>query len=97
EGMSILDSARSAGAQRLRPIMMTSFAFILGVVPLAIATGAGANSRQAIGTAVCGGMLEETMVGILVTPVLFVLLTRISEACVRVIRRVLGTPDETGD
>jgi len=64
---------------RLRPIMMTSYAFILGVLPLVFAKGAGAAGRQAIGTAVFGGMLTETMVGILVTPVLFVLLQSASE------------------
>lgn len=90
EGMGIVESAKAAGILRLRPIMMTSFAFILGVVPLAIASGAGANSRQAIGTAVCGGMLEETLIGILVTPVLFILLTRTAEACMKVFRRLLG-------
>ncbi|MDO4587318.1 MAG: multidrug efflux RND transporter permease subunit [Planctomycetia bacterium] len=90
EGMGIVESAMAAGTLRLRPIMMTSFAFILGVVPLAIASGAGANSRQAIGTAVCGGMLEETLIGILVTPVLFILLTRTAEACMKVFRRLLG-------
>ena len=90
EKKPITESAILAGEQRLRPIMMTSFAFILGVVPLAIATGAGANSRQAIGTAVCGGMLEETLIGILVTPVLFVLLTTLAEACMKRFRKLLG-------
>lgn len=89
EGKSIKDSAITAGTLRLRPIMMTSFAFILGVVPLAIASGAGANSRQAIGTAVCGGMLEETLIGILVTPVLFILLTSAAETCMKTFRRLL--------
>ena len=79
EGASIVQAAYEAGRLRLRPIMMTSYAFILGVLPLVFAKGAGAAGRQAIGTAVCGGMLTETMVGILVTPVLFVLLQSISE------------------
>ncbi len=79
KGKTPVEAALSAGRLRLRPIMMTSFAFILGVVPLAIATGAGANGRQAIGTAVLGGMLEETMVGIIVTPVLFLLITRLAD------------------
>ncbi|MBQ2683543.1 MAG: efflux RND transporter permease subunit [Thermoguttaceae bacterium] len=94
EKMGIIESAKNAGRQRLRPIMMTSFAFILGVVPLAIATGAGANSRRAIGTAVCGGMLEETMIGIVVTPVLFVLLTRVSEWTMKKFHAALGTAHE---
>jgi HAE1 family hydrophobic/amphiphilic exporter-1 len=55
--------------------MMTSFAFILGILPLVVAMGAGEVSRHAIGTPVCGGMLTETLVGIYITPVLFVLLT----------------------
>ncbi|MDR0336930.1 MAG: efflux RND transporter permease subunit [Planctomycetaceae bacterium] len=75
-GMSGVDAAIYAGKKRLRPIMMTSFAFILGVIPLVLATGAGAVSRNAIGTPVCGGMLMETFVGVYVTPVLVVLWTR---------------------
>lgn len=88
-GMGITESATAAGRQRVRPIIMTSFAFILGVVPLAIATGAGARSRNAIGVAVCGGMFAETMVGILVTPVLFVLLTKASETGMKIFRAML--------
>jgi len=79
EGASIVQAAYEAGRLRLRPIMMTSYAFILGVLPLVFAKGAGAAGRQAIGTAVFGGMLTETMVGIFVTPVLFVLLQSVSE------------------
>lgn len=87
EGKGIVEAARIAGKTRLRPIATTSLAFILGVVPLAIATGAGAASRRAIGTAVCGGMLTETFVGILITPVLFVVLTRFAEGTARFLRR----------
>ncbi|MBQ2849587.1 MAG: efflux RND transporter permease subunit, partial [Thermoguttaceae bacterium] len=87
EGKGIVEAARIAGKTRLRPIATTSLAFILGVVPLAVATGAGAASRRAIGTAVCGGMLTETFVGILITPVLFVVLTRIAEGTSRLWRR----------
>ncbi len=76
EGKTPFDAALSAGRLRLRPILMTSFAFILGVVPLAVATGAGAHGRCAIGTAVLGGMIEETLIGIIVTPVLFLLITK---------------------
>ena len=79
EGKSIVQAAYEAGRLRLRPIMMTSYAFILGVLPLVFAKGAGAAGRQAIGTAVFGGMLTETMVGIFVTPVLFVLMQSVSE------------------
>ncbi|MGL4594206.1 MAG: efflux RND transporter permease subunit, partial [Thermoguttaceae bacterium] len=75
EGEPIIDAAFEAGRLRLRPIIMTSFAFILGILPLVTALGAGAMSRHAIGIPVCGGMITETLVGIYVTPVLFVLLT----------------------
>ncbi len=84
DGEAIVDAAFEAGRLRLRPIMMTSFAFILGMVPLLVASGAGAVSRHAIGTPVSGGMLTETLIGIYVTPVLFVLLTTAAE---RVSRR----------
>ncbi len=94
DGMPITESAQVAGRMRLRPIMMTSYAFILGVIPLVIATGAGANSRRAIGTAVFGGMFEETMIGILVTPVLFMLITNMGEASMKVIRRWIGVPEQ---
>lgn len=90
DGHTILEAARLSGRQRLRPIMMTSYAFILGVVPLMIATGAGAHSRIDIGTAVFGGMLEETMVGILVSPVLFIVITSIAVAGMKVFRKILG-------
>ena len=78
-GTSLVEAAYQAGRLRLRPIMMTSFAFILGVTPLIILSGAGANSRGTIGSCVFGGLLMETMVGVYVTPVLFVLLRRMAE------------------
>ena len=68
-----VDAAVQAARTRLRPILMTSFAFVLGVVPLAIATGAGAEMRQALGTAVFFGMLGVTLFGLLFTPVFYVL------------------------
>jgi HAE1 family hydrophobic/amphiphilic exporter-1 len=77
-GMPIMEAAVEASRRRLRPILMTSFAFILGVVPLAIAKGAGAASRQALGTAVIGGMLASTMIAILFVPVYYVLMVRLS-------------------
>jgi multidrug efflux pump subunit AcrB len=79
KGMGIVDSAVDASRQRLRPILMTAFAFILGVVPLMIATGAGAASRQAIGTAVFYGMLGNTILGLLITPVLYVSIQGVTE------------------
>jgi hypothetical protein len=69
KGKSLIDAALSGAKLRLRPILMTAFAFILGVVPLARATGAGAIGRQVIGTAVIGGMLMASLVAIFLIPV----------------------------
>jgi hydrophobe/amphiphile efflux-1 (HAE1) family protein len=77
-GMDRFAAAAEASRLRLRPIMMTSFAFILGVLPLAIATGPGAEMRQALGTAVFSGMLGVTFFGLFLTPVFYVLLRRSS-------------------
>lgn len=71
-GMNLIESSVTAARQRLRPILMTSLAFILGVMPLAIATGAGAGGRTAIGTGVIGGMLTATILAIFLVPVFFV-------------------------
>jgi multidrug efflux pump len=79
EGKRVIEAAIEAARIRLRPILMTSFAFIFGVLPLALATGAGANSRSAIGTAVIGGMLTATLLAIFYIPFFFVLVRR----CVR--------------
>ena len=70
------DATVDAANLRFRPILMTSFAFIMGVFPLAISTGAGANSRHAIGTGVIGGMLFATFIGLLLIPVFFVAVRR---------------------
>ena len=78
-GASIVDGALRGARLRLRPILMTSFAFILGTLPLAIATGAGAGARQAIGTTVVFGMLFATVIGIFLIPVFYVVIQRISE------------------
>ena len=72
QGANRWDAAVQAAQTRLRPILMTSFAFILGVVPLVIATGAGAEMRQALGTAVFFGMLGVTFFGLIFTPVFYV-------------------------
>lgn len=72
EGMSAFDAAIEAAKLRLRPIIMTSFAFILGVLPLVYATGAGASSRRALGTTVFGGMLFATLLAIFFVPMLYV-------------------------
>ena len=74
QGRSIVDAAIEAAELRLRPILMTSFAFILGVIPLAIATGAGKAGRQSVGTTIIGGMLMSTVLNLLFIPVLYVML-----------------------
>ncbi len=73
-GDSILHAASEAARLRLRPILMTSFAFILGVLPLVIATGASSGARRALGTAVFGGMITATFLTIFIVPVLYVLI-----------------------
>jgi HAE1 family hydrophobic/amphiphilic exporter-1/multidrug efflux pump len=73
-GMSLVEAAIEGARLRLRPILMTSFAFILGAVPLAIASGAGSTSRQVLGTTVVFGMTAATLIGIFIVPVFYVLL-----------------------
>lgn len=73
-GMGIAEAAVEAGRIRLRPILMTSFAFILGVFPLAVATGAGAGARTSVGTSVVGGMLASTLLSVIFIPVLYVVI-----------------------
>jgi HAE1 family hydrophobic/amphiphilic exporter-1 len=73
-GLSIAEAAVTAGRIRLRPILMTSFAFILGVFPLAVATGAGAGARVSVGTSVVGGMLASTLLSVIFIPVLYVVI-----------------------
>lgn len=77
EGKPLLEAAVEASRSRFRPILMTSFAFILGVVPLAVAQGAGAASRRALGTAVIGGMLASTLLAVLFVPVCYVIMMRL--------------------
>jgi hydrophobe/amphiphile efflux-1 (HAE1) family protein len=77
-GLDALEAAVHAARLRLRPILMTSFAFILGVVPLVIAEGAGAEARQALGTAVFAGMIGVTLFGLLFTPVFYVVCRRLA-------------------
>ena len=79
EGMPLLEAAVEAARLRFRPIIMTSLAFVLGVVPLAAATGAGAAARRSMGTGVFGGMLAATFIATLFIPLFFVLLGRRKE------------------
>ncbi len=74
QGKGVLEAAIEGSRLRFRPILMTSFAFIFGVLPLVVASGAGAVSRQSVGTAVCAGMLVVTVLGVLFTPVFYVLM-----------------------
>ncbi|RIL04563.1 MAG: hydrophobe/amphiphile efflux-1 family RND transporter [Proteobacteria bacterium] len=73
EGASLVDAAREAAETRFRPVVMTAFAFILGVVPLVLASGAGAAARRSLGTAVFGGMLVATLLSLVLVPALYVL------------------------
>ncbi|ALK09992.1 efflux RND transporter permease subunit [Blastochloris viridis] len=76
-GLSVVEATLDAAKQRLRPILMTSFAFILGVTPLAIASGAGSGAQNAIGIGVMGGMIAATVLGIFFVPLLFVAVRRV--------------------
>jgi len=78
EGKSRFEAAVEAAKTRLRPILMTSFAFILGVVPLVLANGAGAEMRQSLGTAVFSGMIGVTLFGLLFTPVFYVVCRKLA-------------------
>jgi hydrophobic/amphiphilic exporter-1 (mainly G- bacteria), HAE1 family len=78
-GKSVAEAAVEAARLRFRPILMTSFALILGVYPLVLARGAGAASRQALGTAVFGGMLTSTFLAVLFVPVFYVVFQGLSE------------------
>src|SRR6185369_14547078 len=84
-GLSIVDAAIEAGRIRLRPILMTSLAFILGVLPLVFASGAGQEARHSVGTAVAGGMFLSTFLNIIFIPVLYVVVETVRE-------RVTGAP-----
>jgi hydrophobe/amphiphile efflux-1 (HAE1) family protein len=86
-GLSIMEAAAEGTSQRFRPVLMTAMASILGVIPLAIATGAGAGSRQAIGTTVLGGLLLGTLIGLLMIPLLYVAVQTTRE---RVKQRLFG-------
>lgn len=79
EGRSLLDAAVTAARLRLRPILMTSLAFTLGVVPLMLASGASAETQHAIGTGVFGGMISGTLLAIFFVPVFFVFIIRAQE------------------
>jgi HAE1 family hydrophobic/amphiphilic exporter-1 len=89
-GKPLLESAVQAARARFRPILMTSFAFILGVVPLVLATGAGANARKSIGITVFSGMLASTCLAVLFVPAFFVVVSRFESW--RKQRKLAATP-----
>src|SRR5258708_29474834 len=101
QGRSITNAAMEAAELRLRPILMTSFAFILGVLPLYFATGAGTLGRHSVGTAIVGGMLVSTVLNLIFIPVLYVILSTIlskfkrtrrkAEDCLEVEARALSS------
>jgi multidrug efflux pump subunit AcrB len=91
-GLSIEDAAIEGARERFRAVMMTSFAFIAGLVPLVIATGAGMLSRRGVGTAVFGGMIAASLVGIFLIPVLYVVFQNLRER-IKTIGRSRPAPD----
>ena len=95
EGETIVQSAIDGAIARFRPILMTSFAFIFGLLPLMIATGAGATGNRAIGTGAIGGMLIGTLLGVLLIPVLFVIFQNLQEKVVGVTNHDWGDDDES--
>jgi multidrug efflux pump len=95
QGLSIMDATIKAGEERLRPIIMTSLAFILGVLPLAVATGAGANARHSIGTGIMGGMIGEATLAMLYVPLFFYLFDQLTERLARKKEKPAATPGES--
>jgi hydrophobe/amphiphile efflux-1 (HAE1) family protein len=89
EGASLVDAAREAAEIRFRPVLMTALSFVLGVVPLVIASGAGAAARRSLGTAVFGGMLVATVLSLVLVPALYVVVQGTAEA---LWRRAAGRP-----
>src|ERR1700749_3766561 len=89
EGISIKDAAIEGGKLRFRPILMTSFAFIAGLLPLVVATGPGAIGNRTIGSAAVGGMLVGTLIGVLVIPGLYYIFGKISDG-----RHLIGDQED---
>ena len=94
EGQSIVQAAINGAVARLRPILMTSFAFIFGIMPLMFSTGAGAAGNKSIGTGAVGGMLIGTIFGVFVIPVLFIIFQALQE---RISTKPLPVPKENFD
>jgi multidrug efflux pump subunit AcrB len=96
-GLSLRDASIDAARIRFRPILMTSFAFIFGVLPLVVASGAGSAARHALGTSVFGGMIAATVLGVLGIPVFFAAIERLTERrrAARRVRTEREAPQET--
>ena len=93
--MSLIEATLEACRLRFRPILMTSIAFMLGVLPLAISTGAGANGRHAIGTGVMGGMIAATVLAVFLVPVFFVVVRKIFPGtCAGMRRTAMNKPSK---
>ena len=95
KGLSVMEATIQAGEERLRPIIMTSLAFIFGVMPLAIAMGAGANARHSIGTGIIGGMIGETTLAMLYVPLFFYLFDQLHERSKK--KTEILPPEKEGD
>jgi len=93
EGLSVAESALEAARLRFRPILMTALSFILGVVPLALSSGAGANSQQAVGVGIIGGMISATFLAILFVPMFYYLITTLGESVTGRLRQSFTTSD----
>jgi HAE1 family hydrophobic/amphiphilic exporter-1 len=94
EGLGLVDAAREAAEIRLRPVLMTALAFIFGVVPMVVATGAGSAARRSLGTAVFGGMLLATLLSLVLVPALYVVVQGTAEG---LRSRLRGAPQEGGE
>ena len=97
QGKGLIEAVLEAAHLRFRPILMTSLAFILGVLPLVLATGAGSASQRAIGTGVMGGMISATALAVFFVPVFFVVVRRIFKGSERQRRMYAHDPDANGD
>jgi HAE1 family hydrophobic/amphiphilic exporter-1 len=97
KGKPLEEAALDAARIRLRPILMTSFAFVLGCVPLWMASGAGSVARQIMGTTVIGGMLAATLIAVFIIPVLFVLVERFSQRKARSVPVPMAIPSRETD
>ena len=94
EGQTIVQAAINGSVVRLRPILMTSLAFVFGIMPLMVSTGAGASGNRSIGTGAVGGMLIGTIFGVFVIPVLFIIFQGLQE---RISSKPLPVPQQPAD